>query len=118
MQELETAELPVVLKLAKSPAQEVLSVPHHLPKSIREMLHYLEQRKHNAKFKWAVLLFLLAPFLPIQCSLAPPHPKNYMASKDLTMVETVLIPWVPLASLSPHLPLMIPDLWAIILTLL
>lgn len=62
MQELETAELPVVLKLTKSPAQEGLSVPHHLPKPIREMLYYLEQRKHNARFEWAFYSFCLLLF--------------------------------------------------------
>lgn len=38
MQELEVAELPVVLKVSKSPIQEVLPVPHYLPELIREML--------------------------------------------------------------------------------
>lgn len=75
MQELETADLPVVLKLAKSPAQEVLSVPHHLLKPIREMLHYLEQRKYNAEFKWAFLLFLLAPFCLSNVLWPHHHPK-------------------------------------------
>lgn len=86
MQELETAELSVVLKLTKSPAQEVLSVPHHLLKPIREMSYYLEQRKTNAKFKWSLFTLSACSSLPIQCSLAPPVPESYMALKDLTVV--------------------------------
>lgn len=76
MQELETAELPLVLKLTKSPAQEVLSVPHHLLKPIREMLYYLEQRKHNATFKWSFFTLSACSSSSIQRSLAPPVPEN------------------------------------------
>lgn len=83
MQELETAELPVILKLTKSPGQEVLSVPHHLLKPIREVLHYLEERKHNTKFKFKCFILSACSSLLVQRSLPPPIPESYMALKDL-----------------------------------
>ena len=55
VQELEAAQLPLVLQLTEGPIQEALSLPHNRLKLIREMLSHLELRKHNAQIKMELL---------------------------------------------------------------
>lgn len=45
VQELEVAQLPLVLQLTKGPVQGALPPPHHLLKLIGEMLDHLGHRK-------------------------------------------------------------------------
>ena len=45
VQELEAAQLPLVLQLTKGPIQDALPLPHHLLKLIGEMLDHLGHRK-------------------------------------------------------------------------
>lgn len=45
VQELEAAQLPLVLQLTKGPIQGALPLPHHLLKLIGEMLDHLGHRK-------------------------------------------------------------------------
>lgn len=66
MQELQAAQLPLVLQLPKGPVQEALSVPQHRPELIREALSHLERRKRRAAHVTMELLSL--------CSPGPPGP--------------------------------------------
>lgn len=117
MQELEAAELPMVLKSTESPTQEVLSVPQQVLKLTGEMLHYLEQREHDIKFEWAFPLFLLVP-LCLSSVLRTHQPVNVIRPQRTLRCSSVLIPQDRLASHRPHLPAMLPDSQALILTLL
>lgn len=55
VQELEAAQLSLVLQLTESPIQEALSLSRHSLELIREMLNHLKHRKHNAQVKMELL---------------------------------------------------------------